>query len=1160
MRKLILLIALLPALVFAQQPGTFSNIYLPSGSVPSVKTNKLYPSGTHLYWNNTRLDTTGGGLTYVPGYGILFSGTTIKVDTVNIAYRFWASQTFQPKGAYLTAETDPLWLSDSSGYLKKTTAASTYQPIGSYLTDSSHFASKDTLQYYLPKSNKILNVGNGQEYSSIQAAISYADSTYSIVVYPGTYYEKITLKNGVNIFGYGKNVTIIDTTSGTSVKDNGTKVICQLSNLYFKSTKYVCLWLTNTGSEVVCNNVTFESTANYGAIINGKLTGAKILATKLTGGNFGLEVDAGGYADNCWVSSNSGYGIYVVLGGTLIRSFGTSLVQSGIVNHGLSKDSKSETTHPYSAAFDNQGEARFCEGISHGQTGFANLGKLARAYNCIGEGDDMGISANSGVGFLNGTGTSTYDSAIAYNCKGISHSDEGFVIYNNSIAYNCVGVATGGSLEGLCAMGGTAVNCSGEAQAPAAFHLSAFGTNSLAGITKGATLINCSGFSPKYPSGNGLVLFISGDSCVIDGGSYISEQTGSSSQAIRLASDVHHVFIRGVTATTYYADFSIVADNVIPETMINVNSNKPFYNIRNSIDRLDTVYGWGNWAIGTLYPKRSDSGKFTPYGYATPKWCAENFAPYSEMSNYWVKSDTAFDKGLAPYYGTRIALAGKQATLVSGTTIKTINGASVLGAGDLTVSGMVYPSAGLPVSTGSAWSTSLSATAPSFTTSITTPKIISTQPAITGGAGVNIVNVTGGTQYGIDAGSEVTDININLARTIQHNSGALTNQRSVIISTPTLTATGATTISDADGVVIQGPPTGGTNTTLTESCGLSVKTKALTNVTTGYGMKVAAPSGAGTNYSLGINGNVTTDGQIISTLSIGTSPFSVTSTTPVTNLSIGGNAATATKLAATKTINGVAFDGSGDITVPSNIAPGTSGNVLTSNGSVWNSAAPTGGSSIDSVWRTAIGGAYASSSTFSFTGTAYDAVRCTFCLFQGVSSSGAIGRYGYIKSCIYSGGTCTATVVSTSALAAGDKLFKIAYDQKVTGMSSAYRWNNTIPGVIVSDASNYQGMFYTNVSDTMYFISTDAAVLTAASGTGASAVYQLYDNATAIYGTAPDMTTNATLADQVPATFYKVPPGHNVTLRWTASAGGTTKASDAQVKITWIPSTIIRSK
>ena len=54
------------------------------------------------------------------------------------------------------------------------------------------------------------------------------------------------------------------------------------------------------------------------------------------------------------------------------------------------------------------------------------------------------------------------------------------------------------------------------------------------------------------------------------------------------------------------------------------------------------------------------------------------------------------------------ALSGKQATLVSGTNIKTINGSSVLGSGDLVISGsMVYPGAGIPISTGTAWGTSI---------------------------------------------------------------------------------------------------------------------------------------------------------------------------------------------------------------------------------------------------------------------------------------------------------------------------------------------------------------------------------------------------------------------------------------------------------------------
>lgn len=52
-----------------------------------------------------------------------------------------------------------------------------------------------------------------------------------------------------------------------------------------------------------------------------------------------------------------------------------------------------------------------------------------------------------------------------------------------------------------------------------------------------------------------------------------------------------------------------------------------------------------------------------------------------------------------------------------------------------------------------------------------------------------------------------------------------------------------------------------------------------------------------------------------------------------------GNAGTATKLAASVTINGVSFDGSGNVSVPSDIAAGTLGNLMISNGTIWTSAA-----------------------------------------------------------------------------------------------------------------------------------------------------------------------------------------------------------------------------
>lgn len=59
-------------------------------------------------------------------------------------------------------------------------------------------------------------------------------------------------------------------------------------------------------------------------------------------------------------------------------------------------------------------------------------------------------------------------------------------------------------------------------------------------------------------------------------------------------------------------------------------------------------------------------------------------------------------------------------------------------------------------------------------------------------------------------------------------------------------------------------------------------------------------------------------------------------TFPTLNQNTTGSAAI---LTTARTINGVSFNGSANITVPSDIAVGTSGNVMISNGSVWTSAA-----------------------------------------------------------------------------------------------------------------------------------------------------------------------------------------------------------------------------
>jgi hypothetical protein len=60
--------------------------------------------------------------------------------------------------------------------------------------------------------------------------------------------------------------------------------------------------------------------------------------------------------------------------------------------------------------------------------------------------------------------------------------------------------------------------------------------------------------------------------------------------------------------------------------------------------------------------------------------------------------------------------------------------------------------------------------------------------------------------------------------------------------------------------------------------------------------------------------SVNSAGVFVSNIATGVAPFTVASTTPVTNLSIGGNAATATSLATTRSIYGNNFNGTADLT------------------------------------------------------------------------------------------------------------------------------------------------------------------------------------------------------------------------------------------------------
>lgn len=193
------------------------------------------------------------------------------------------------------------------------------------------------------------------------------------------------------------------------------------------------------------------------------------------------------------------------------------------------------------------------------------------------------------------------------------------------------------------------------------------------------------------------------------------------------------------------------------------------------------------------------------------------------------------------------------------------------------------------------------------------------------------------------------------------------------------------------------------------------------------------------------------------------------------------------------------------------------------------------------IW-TALTGAYASASTFTFTGTDKDVNLIQYSLFTCTDSSGNKRRIGYVKSSSNTGGTITVTVVTDTDLITGDKDFKVAYNRKLFD----YKHMISIPGEVIADASYSQGLWLLNLKGAMYLLPVDSAVLTAAAGAGAACVWNVYKGAVALFSVAPDLTTNATLVEQRPVkdgtsstTRFDITNPAGTTFRYTFDGTGT---------------------
>ncbi|MBI3495521.1 hypothetical protein HY065_02750, partial [Candidatus Berkelbacteria bacterium] len=123
-------------------------------------------------------------------------------------------------------------------------------------------------------------------------------------------------------------------------------------------------------------------------------------------------------------------------------------------------------------------------------------------------------------------------------------------------------------------------------------------------------------------------------------------------------------------------------------------------------------------------------------------------------------------------------------------------------------------------------------------------------PVVATSGSPTLETLTGPAHTTLAASTEATDVNWNLARTVQFATGALTTQRAVQIQAPTYGFVGASTITNATTVGISGIPVAGTNATLTTAAALRIAAGAGAATTTNaYGLYVDAPTGATNNYA-----------------------------------------------------------------------------------------------------------------------------------------------------------------------------------------------------------------------------------------------------------------------------------------------------------------------
>ncbi|HBC89535.1 MAG TPA: hypothetical protein DCZ94_21570 [Lentisphaeria bacterium] len=362
------------------------------------------------------------------------------------------------------------------------------------------------------------------------------------------------------------------------------------------------------------------------------------------------------------------------------------------------------------------------------------------------------------------------------------------------------------------------------------------------------------------------------------------------------------------------------------------------------------------------------------------------------------------------------SITGNAATATKLATARAINGIDFDGTAPITIPSNIAPgtSGNVMTSNGTIWIS----TAPGFSGTVTTVSVV-TANGISGTVATATTTPAITLTLGVIAPTSVNGLTLAAAATGFTIAGGTTSK----------------TLTVSDDASVSGTNTGD-NATNTQYSSL------VTNAT-----HTGDATGSGAITVVGINSTLLSSlstGILKITTGTGVPSIAIASDFPTLNqdtsgssASCTGNAATATKLAATKTINGIAFDGSGNITVPSDIAPSTAGSIMTSNGSVWISGAPPAGTgtvtTVSIVTANGISGTVANATTT-------PAITITLGVIAPTSVNGLTLAAAATGFTIAGGTTSKTLTVSDDATVSGTNTGDNATNSQYSGLVGALAW------------------------------------------------------------------------------------------------------------------------